>query len=155
VRSYSLFHTANSLLHAHNYTAGGLGKLMVLDSFEVWLCASSPHPCAAPSDPVCFTYSEIDSVFVPWGFSSALGLGRTMPSVVAPTDGYGSGSGSGSASSPPTNSSPPPPSGVWGVCVWDARVNTYEKNVTYYLSYTSPRGCSGNYPTRRRDDGKL
>ena len=100
MRSYSLSHT---LLHAHNYTAGGLGKLMKLDSFEVWLCASSPHPCAAPSDPVCFTYSEIDSVFVPWGFNSALGLGRTTPSVVAPTDGYGSGSGS--------TSSPPSPGG--------------------------------------------
>ena len=101
----------------YGYVTGGLGNLMIVDSFEVWLCASSPHPCAAPSDPVCFTYSEADSVFVPWGFSSALGLGRTIPSVVAPTDGSGSGSGSGSASSPPTNSSPPPPSGVWGVCV--------------------------------------
>ena len=65
----------------YGYVTGGLGKLMVLDLFEVWLCAHSPHPCAAPSDPVCFTYSEVDSVFVPWGFNSTLDLGHTMPSV--------------------------------------------------------------------------
>ena len=67
----------------YGYVTGGLGNLMIVDSFEVWLCASSPHPCAAPSDPVCFTYSEADGVFVPWGLNSTLGLGHTMPSVVA------------------------------------------------------------------------
>jgi len=66
----------------HGYVTGGLGKLMVLDVFEVWLCAALPHPCAAPSDPVCFTYSEVNSVFVPWGLNSTLDLGRAKPSVV-------------------------------------------------------------------------
>jgi len=67
----------------YGYVTGGLGKLMIPDSFEVWLCASSPHPCAAPSDPVCFTFSEIDGIFVPWGFNSTLDLGRKMKSVIA------------------------------------------------------------------------
>jgi len=65
----------------YGYATGGLGKrIIVVDSFEVWLCASWPHPCAAPSDPGCFTYSESDGVFVPWGFNITLGLGRTLPS---------------------------------------------------------------------------
>ena len=46
--------------------------MMIPHSFEVWVCAPPPHPCAADSDPVCFTYSEIDGVFVPWGFKSTL-----------------------------------------------------------------------------------
>ena len=67
----------------YGYVTGGLGKVMIVESFEVWLCASSPHPCAAPRDPVCFTYSEVDGIFVPWGFNSTLDLGLTQKSVAA------------------------------------------------------------------------
>ena len=62
----------------YGYVTGGLGKLMIVDSFEVWLCASSPHQCAATNDPFCFTYSEVNSVFVPWGLNSTLGVARAM-----------------------------------------------------------------------------
>jgi len=47
---------------------------MITGAFEVWVCAPAPHPCAAVKDPFCFTYSEIDAVFIPWGFKSTLQL---------------------------------------------------------------------------------
>ena len=76
----------------YGYVTGGLGKLMIVDSFEVWLCASSPHQCAATNDPFCFTYSEVNSVFVPWGLNSTLGVARTMTrrrSISVPAAGDG------------------------------------------------------------------
>ena len=67
-----------SFSQTHTHTAGGLGELMVPDSFEVWVCASLPHPCATHNDAVCFTYSEVDLVFVPWAYNSTLKLGKSV-----------------------------------------------------------------------------
>ena len=61
-------------MYALVVNTGGLGAWMIPDVFEIWVCASTPHPCAAVNDPFCFTYSEIDEVFVPWGFKSILQL---------------------------------------------------------------------------------
>ena len=52
---------------------GGLGKKMS-DGWEVWVCGVQ-LPCAYESeDWVCYTYSEKDEVFVPWGYNLQLGL---------------------------------------------------------------------------------
>ena len=55
---------------------GGLGTLMVPDEFEVWLCVDlhAYSSCATQIDPFCFTYSEVDGVFVPWATNSSLRL---------------------------------------------------------------------------------
>jgi len=64
------------------YRTGGLGKLMTMDKYEVWLCSlsaatalDSALPCMIPvGDAICFTYSEEHRIFVPWGLNSALNL---------------------------------------------------------------------------------
>jgi len=56
----------------HLYKTGGLGKKMS-NAWQVWVCAE--HPCATDkNDRVCFTYSEENHVFVPWGYNSVLRL---------------------------------------------------------------------------------
>lgn len=59
-------------LRSGDYITGGLGRLMIVDKFEVWVCASAPHPCATEGDRMCFTYGELDRVFIPWGLMSVL-----------------------------------------------------------------------------------
>jgi hypothetical protein len=52
------------------YRTGGLGKLMTLTEYEVWVCVRE-HPCAQDeNDMVCFTYNEKHKIFVPWGLNS-------------------------------------------------------------------------------------
>ena len=46
------------------FATGGLGKLMVPDLYEVWLC-DSKHECAAPGDMMCFTFNEQGEYFEP------------------------------------------------------------------------------------------
>jgi len=46
---------------------GGLGKLMTIGNREVWVCDNTP-PCLLPtSGIVCYTYSEQQREFWPWG----------------------------------------------------------------------------------------
>ncbi len=66
--THTLTHTHTHTLH----TTGGLGQLLVVDKFEVWVCVS--HTCSTQGDRMCFTYSEVDQVFVPWGLKSTLEL---------------------------------------------------------------------------------
>ena len=51
---------------------GGLGKLMTVNEYEVWVCISD-HPCVEEeNDMVCFTSKEKKTVFVPWAFGSVV-----------------------------------------------------------------------------------
>ena len=56
---------------------------MVPDEFEVWLCVDlhAYSSCATQIDPFCFTYSEVDGVFVPWAFNSSLRLEKVAASA--------------------------------------------------------------------------
>ena len=55
----------------HLYRTGGLGKKMS-GAWQVWVCQGA-HPCSDnKKDTVCFTYSEVHRVFVPWGYNSDL-----------------------------------------------------------------------------------
>ena len=48
------------------YETGGLGKMMVVDKWEVWLC-DKQSPCKSADEVICYTYSEEFKVFMPWG----------------------------------------------------------------------------------------
>ena len=53
------------------FTTGGLGREMVADEFEVWVCTRHSS-CGSAAGAVCFTYREGLEVFVPWGLESEL-----------------------------------------------------------------------------------
>ena len=54
------------------FHTGGLGELMTVNEYEVWVCVRD-HPCLDDeNDMVCFTYNEKKTVFVPWGFNSVV-----------------------------------------------------------------------------------
>lgn len=53
------------------FAKGGLGKMMRDHQWEVWVCTSL-HQCTDGVDWMCFTYSEVHDVFVPWGLNSVL-----------------------------------------------------------------------------------
>ena len=55
------------------YSTGGLGRHMVPDVYEVWLCAAQ-HPCAPAGDELCFAYHEQRYGFVPLALESQLHL---------------------------------------------------------------------------------
>ena len=57
------------------YATGGLGKFMIPWQWEVWLCQTGVV-CGAVvhHEDVCFTYSEENFVFVPWGLRRELDL---------------------------------------------------------------------------------
>jgi len=56
------------------FETGGLGNLMDLPRFGVWLCEEG-HACATGDSPFfCFVFDEVDKVFVPWGPDSLLQL---------------------------------------------------------------------------------
>jgi hypothetical protein len=55
------------------FKTGGLGDLMIEHHWEVWVCPIQ-HVCGMHGDLVCFSYSEIYSVFVPWGYNCQLDL---------------------------------------------------------------------------------
>jgi hypothetical protein len=58
---------------------GGLGRLMIPDKFEVWIC--SRHDLCAPGgdDFMCYVFDEKRSIFVPWGKNSELQLVKGGP----------------------------------------------------------------------------
>ena len=58
---------------------GGLGRLMIPDLFEVWIC--SRHDLCAPGgdDFMCYVFDEKRSIFVPWGKNSELHLVKGGP----------------------------------------------------------------------------
>ena len=59
-----------------SFKTGGLGNLLVKESFESWLCLYD-HPCASnyKHDPYfCFVYDEQMMRFVPWGENAELQL---------------------------------------------------------------------------------
>jgi len=51
--------------------SGGLGKLMIKDKFEVWLCCFD-NACSRPNDPFCYVFDEEAFIFAPWGYNSEL-----------------------------------------------------------------------------------
>jgi hypothetical protein len=53
------------------YVTGGLGKLMTVGEYEVWLC-DTKHECAPEGDMMCFTFNEKSMVFSPLGLNSDL-----------------------------------------------------------------------------------
>ncbi len=67
--------------HQWGVVTGGLGKLLVEDEWEVWVCGNRGL-CeggdemlgggAVDTDAVCFVYSERHRLFVPWGLRSKL-----------------------------------------------------------------------------------
>jgi len=54
-------------------STGGMGKWMVVDKWEVWLCLTD-NSCSAAGDPFCFTYDEVNQKFAPLGPNSELDL---------------------------------------------------------------------------------
>jgi len=65
------------------FATGGLGKLMVPDLYEVWLC-DSKHECAAPGDMMCFTFNEQGEYFEPLALNSQLQLVKGQPDTGSP-----------------------------------------------------------------------
>jgi hypothetical protein len=57
---------------------GGLGKLMVEDKYENWMCTID-HMCAPAGDYMCFVWGEVERRFIPWGLNSELKLVRKGP----------------------------------------------------------------------------
>ncbi|EKX49195.1 hypothetical protein GUITHDRAFT_136343 [Guillardia theta CCMP2712] len=57
------------------FITGGLGKLMVPNVMEVWVCEKN-HVCATENGDnfFCFTYDEDRDLFYPWGLLSVLKL---------------------------------------------------------------------------------
>ena len=53
------------------FATGGLGKMMEVGGYEVWLCLEH-HPCGDPY--FCFVYHEGQNVFTPWAENSILNL---------------------------------------------------------------------------------
>ena len=56
------------------FFTGGLGKDLVAYEWEVWWCGSNVPCMVGKGDLVCFTYSEVHDVFVPWGHNTDLSL---------------------------------------------------------------------------------
>jgi len=60
------------------YETGGLGRLMIEDEYEVWLCDWNFHsncemmPYWPTNDLMCFTYNERTKIFEPLGLNSQL-----------------------------------------------------------------------------------
>jgi len=58
-------------------STGGLGKALVVDEFETWLC-STLSSCGSVGGAVCFTFSEAREVFVPWGYARELNFTKLL-----------------------------------------------------------------------------
>ena len=59
------------------YHPGGLGELMTMNEYEVWVCVRE-HSCVDDeNDIVCFTYNEKHTIFVPWGFNGVVRAVKT------------------------------------------------------------------------------
>jgi len=58
-------------------STGGLGKLLVMDEFEAWLCTTLSS-CGGADGSVCFTFSEAREVFVPWGYARELNFTQLL-----------------------------------------------------------------------------
>uniref|UniRef100_A0A7S4PKR1 Uncharacterized protein n=1 Tax=Guillardia theta TaxID=55529 RepID=A0A7S4PKR1_GUITH len=68
-----LRHKWQELRMNNTIKTGGLGKLMVVDKFEVWLC-SYLDSCAGPRNAFCYVYDEEEEEFIPWGLEDELML---------------------------------------------------------------------------------
>lgn len=65
------------------FVTGGLGRFLVANVYEVWICLSKvDHPCARHGDHFCWVVDERIALrgerapdqYVPWGYNSALEL---------------------------------------------------------------------------------
>ena len=56
---------------------GGLGKLMVLEEYEAWVCVRDDACALGGDDFFCYVFNEATSVFVPWDQNSKLKLFRS------------------------------------------------------------------------------
>ncbi|EKX50123.1 hypothetical protein GUITHDRAFT_103937 [Guillardia theta CCMP2712] len=55
------------------HKSGGLGDLMILNKFEVWVC-SLRDACAKHNISFCYVFDEQKKMFVPWGLADELML---------------------------------------------------------------------------------
>ncbi|EKX43308.1 hypothetical protein GUITHDRAFT_110724 [Guillardia theta CCMP2712] len=58
---------------------GGLGHLMQIDRFEVWVCDYDNRCVQQTGDAMCFVFDEVQEVFLPWGLDSQLLLTQQGP----------------------------------------------------------------------------
>ena len=56
---------------------GGLGKLMVLEEYESWVCVRDDACALGGDDFFCYVFNEATSLFVPWDQNSKLKLFRS------------------------------------------------------------------------------
>ena len=68
---------------AASASTGGLGKLLVVDEFEVWVCTTLSSCGGAGSaggegSAVCFTFSEVREVFLPWDYARELNFTQLL-----------------------------------------------------------------------------
>ena len=64
-------------------STGGLGKLLVVNEFEVWVCTTLSSCGGAGSaggegSAVCFTFSEVREVFLPWDYAPKLNFTQLL-----------------------------------------------------------------------------
>eukprot|EP00285_Hemiselmis_virescens_P015982 CAMPEP_0173379004 /NCGR_PEP_ID=MMETSP1356-20130122/2104_1 /TAXON_ID=77927 ORGANISM="Hemiselmis virescens, Strain PCC157" /NCGR_SAMPLE_ID=MMETSP1356 /ASSEMBLY_ACC=CAM_ASM_000847 /LENGTH=343 /DNA_ID=CAMNT_0014332271 /DNA_START=1 /DNA_END=1032 /DNA_ORIENTATION=+ len=69
---------AASTHRSDRFVSGGLGKLTVMDRFELWVCWRN-HPCVAAvggavGDRMCYVKNEMSKEWHSWGLNSQLGL---------------------------------------------------------------------------------
>jgi len=73
-----------SQLSSGEILTGGLGILMDVGRFEVWVCDYESACVSHVIDAACFVYDERNKSFLPWGFQTSLNLfvgtvGRSEP----------------------------------------------------------------------------
>jgi len=59
-------------MNRSSFKTGGLGKKTTPDQWEVWVCDINHPSVRGGGDSMCFTFSEENHVFVPWGLNSVL-----------------------------------------------------------------------------------
>ena len=64
-----------------NIATGGLGRKMIPNKIEVWVC-SRPDRCAtSEEDFMCYVFDEQEHVFLPWGRNSELKIVKHGPFI--------------------------------------------------------------------------
>ncbi|EKX38135.1 hypothetical protein GUITHDRAFT_115688 [Guillardia theta CCMP2712] len=58
---------------------GGLGHLMQIDKYEVWVCDYDNRCVQQEGDALCFVFDEVKEIFLPWGLDSELLLTQQGP----------------------------------------------------------------------------
>ncbi|EKX33100.1 hypothetical protein GUITHDRAFT_148161 [Guillardia theta CCMP2712] len=56
------------------FITGGLGKQMLKDKKEVWMCLQGQGTCGWFNDAYCYVYDESWSAFIPWDYQTKLGI---------------------------------------------------------------------------------